>query len=59
MSEQPEACYQSYLLRLWRDGEGKPCRAMLERVDSHERRGFTDLEDLCAFLQEQADEIGG
>jgi hypothetical protein len=28
---------------------------MLERVDSHERHGFADLEALCAFLREQAD----
>jgi hypothetical protein len=27
---------------------------MLERVDSHERHGFADLEELCAFLREQA-----
>ena len=53
--EQPESQYQSFLLRLWRAGEGKACRVMLEHVDSHERHGFADLEDLCAFLQEQAD----
>jgi hypothetical protein len=28
---------------------------MLEHVDSHERHGFGDLEDLCAFLREQAE----
>ena len=55
MSEQPESHYQSFLLRLWRDGEGKGCRAMLEHVDSHERHGFADVEDLCAFLREQVD----
>jgi hypothetical protein len=54
MREQPESQYQSYLLRLWRTGEGKTCRVMLERVDSHERHGFVDLEELCAFLREQA-----
>jgi hypothetical protein len=53
--EQLEHQYQSYLLRLWRTGEGKACRVMLEHVDSHERHGFADLEDLCAFLREQAD----
>lgn len=52
---QREPQYQSYLLRLWRaDGE-KACRVMLEHVGSHERHGFADLEDLCAFLREQAD----
>jgi hypothetical protein len=54
MREQPESQYQSYLLRLWRTGEGKACRVMLACVDSHERHGFADLEDLCAFLREQA-----
>lgn len=52
---QREPQYQSYLLRLWRAGEGKACRVMLEHVDSHERHGFADLEDLCAFLRERAD----
>ena len=55
MTEHTEFQYQSYLLRLWRAGEGKACQMMLERVDSHERHGFADLEDLCAFLREQAD----
>jgi hypothetical protein len=54
LTEHTESQYQSYLLRLWRAGEGKACRVMLERVDSHERHGFADLEDLCAFLREQA-----
>jgi hypothetical protein len=57
--DQPESQYQSYLLRLWRAGEGKVCRVMLERVDSHERHGFADLEDLCAFLREQAGAAAG
>ena len=52
---QREPQYQSYLLRLWRTGEGKACRVMLEHVDSHKRHGFADLEDLYAFLREQAD----
>jgi len=30
MMEQPESQYQFYLLRLWRAGEGKIWRAMLE-----------------------------
>jgi hypothetical protein len=54
--ERRESQYQSYLLRLWRAGEGKACRVMLERVDSHERHGFADLEELCAFLREQAND---
>ena len=55
MIEQPDSHYRSYLLRLWRSGEGKACRVMLEHVDSHERHGFADLDGLCAFLREQAD----
>ena len=57
MKQSPESQYQSYLLRLWRAGEGKACRVMLERVDSHERHGFADLEELCAFLREQTDSM--
>lgn len=56
MTERTESQYQSYLLRLWRAGEGKACRVMLERVDSHERHGFADLEELLAFLREQAND---
>ena len=54
MKEHPESQYQSYLLRLWRAGEGKACRVMLEHVGSHERHGFANLEELCAFLREQS-----
>jgi hypothetical protein len=53
MTKQPKSQYQSYLLRLWRTGEGEVCRAMLEHIDSHERFGFANLEELCAFLREQ------
>jgi hypothetical protein len=59
LTERTESQYQSYLLRLWCVGEGKACRVMLERVDSHERRGFADLEELCAFLREQASSAEG
>ena len=54
--EQSESQYQSYLLRLWRDGEEKAYLAMLEHVDSHERFGFGNMESLCAFLREHASE---
>jgi hypothetical protein len=59
LTEYVESQYQSYLLRLWRSGESKICRVMLERVDSHERYGFADLEALCVFLREQADSTEG
>ncbi len=53
MMEQHESQYQSYLLRLWRAGEGKSWRVMLEHVRTYERYGFSDLEGLCTFLREQ------
>ena len=53
MVKKSESQYQSYLLRLWRTGEGKAWRVMLECVGTHERHGFADLEGLYAFLQKQ------
>jgi len=58
MVKQPESEYQSYLLRLWRTGEEKAWRVMLEHVGTHERHGFTDLEGLYAFLQKQMNDQG-
>lgn len=56
MRRQSESQYRSYLLRLWRDGEGKTWRVMLEHVSSHERHGFADVDELCAFLREQGND---
>ena len=55
LSEQPG--YRSYLLRLWRVGsaDAPSWRASLEDVRTHERRSFTSLADLFAFLKEQTD----
>ena len=53
MMKQPKSQYQSYLLRLWREGEENAWRVMLEHVGTHERHGFADLEGLCTFLREQ------
>lgn len=52
-TQQPT--YRSYLLRLWcAGGDGEPIwRAALEDALSGERRGFADLEALCAFLRLQ------
>ncbi len=58
MMKQPESQYQSYLLRLWRDGEGKAWRVMLEHISTHERHGFADMEGLCTFLREQMNDQG-
>jgi hypothetical protein len=51
--ERQEPQYQSYLLRLWCSDEGRAWRVMLECVGTHERYGFSNLEDLCAFLEKQ------
>ncbi len=46
--------YRSFLLRLWQVSEGgRPAiRISLENTQTRERRGFTDLEALLAFLRE-------
>lgn len=51
--ERHESQYQSYLLRLWRAGEEKAWRVMLEHISTRDRHGFADLEGLCVFLREQ------
>ena len=53
MIMRPEPQYRSYLLRLWRSDRENAWRVMLECVDTHDRRGFSDVQDLCAFLFEQ------
>jgi hypothetical protein len=47
--------YRSYLLRMWQVGQ-EPCdwRAMLENPSTGERQGFANLDDLCDWIQEQA-----
>ena len=47
--------HQSYLLRLWRAGNGNApeWRMSLEDTRTHERRGFADLPSLVAFLEQQ------
>ncbi len=46
------AAYLSYLLRLWREGEGgQAWRASLESVASGEQRGFPGLDALFAYLR--------
>jgi hypothetical protein len=56
---QPE--YLSYLLRLWRENDGRRVhgvetavwRASLERPQEGERHGFATLEDLFAYLRKE------
>jgi hypothetical protein len=50
------ADYLAFLLRLWREGQSAPWRAMLVDPSTGERRGFADLTKLFAFLQEQTGE---
>jgi hypothetical protein len=47
--------HRSYLLRIWRAGNGDApeWRLSLEDAQTHERHGFTDLESLAAFLDQQ------
>ena len=46
---------QSYLLRIWRDGEGGEWRAMLLTIPTQERHQFTSIESLFNFLEYRAD----
>ena len=52
-----ERGYVAYLLRLWQvSSEGETVwRASLENARTGQRRGFTDLDDLCRFLRQQTD----
>jgi hypothetical protein len=55
----PKPQYHSYLLRLWQESAEKKSswRFVLVNLTKNEERGFTSLERLVAFLQEQMDEI--
>ncbi|HEX5691798.1 MAG TPA: hypothetical protein VFX76_17405 [Roseiflexaceae bacterium] len=52
--------YRSYLLRLWgaQSGEGFVWRASLEDARTGERHSFAELEQLFAFLRQQANDDG-
>jgi hypothetical protein len=45
--------YQSYLLRMWKDGENGEWRVVLLSIPTQERRHFSSLEALFDFLGEQ------
>ena len=53
--------YVAYLLRLWRANHDREesnetlWHASLEQVNSGERIGFGNLEELCRFLNEEVD----
>jgi hypothetical protein len=50
-----ESICQSYLLRIWRDGEDGEWRAMLLSIPTQERHQFTSIESLFSFLEYRAD----
>lgn len=58
--DQQQTTALSYLLRLWPAGAaGQPVwRASLEHVQTGERRGFANLEQLFVFLMEQTEHGG-
>lgn len=45
--------YNAYLLRLWRDNEVMPWRAMLENPYTGEKQGFASLPLLFSYLETQ------
>ena len=45
---------QSYLLRIWRDGEEGEWRATLLTIPTQERHQFTSMEGLFNFLEFRA-----
>jgi hypothetical protein len=52
----PPTKHQSFLLRAWQDQtnqEQPNWRFSLEEVQTHQRRGFANLEELYAFLKAQ------
>ncbi len=50
-----ESVCQSYLLRIWRDGEDSEWRAMLLTIPTQERHQFTSIESLFNYLEYRAD----
>ena len=51
--------YQSYVMRLWREGADQPWRATLRCVFSGEQKHFTSLDELMAFLHGKTAEPPG
>lgn len=49
-----ESVCQSYLLRIWRDGEEGQWRATLLTIPTQERHQFTSMEGLFNFLEYRA-----
>jgi hypothetical protein len=55
MSDPSAKHYRSYLLRLWCEAPDRRWRASLEDPRTGKRIGFASLEQLFAFLMEQAE----
>jgi hypothetical protein len=55
MSDPSTKQYRSYLLRLWCEAPDRRWRASLEDPQTGKRIGFASLEQLFAFLMEQAE----
>lgn len=51
--EQVHQQYQSFLVRMWRDGPDMPWRASVQNVLTGEQRRFANVESLFLFLQGQ------
>ena len=47
--------YMAYLLRLWRERQEAPWRAMLENANSGERIAFATLPELFTYLESKTD----
>jgi hypothetical protein len=48
-----------YLLRLWREHAHAPLRLALRRSGCDDLVGFADLDELMAFLADEAEACGG
>ena len=59
MRAEQTLTYQSYLLRLWRDGEKRPWRASLLDPHTEQVRHFATMRELLHFLEEWSGEKGG
>lgn len=55
MKDSQQTDYQAYLLRLWRDGQQTPWRAMVEDPHTGQKQSFASLPHLFAFLERQID----
>jgi len=61
----PSIQYASYLIRLWREESADPVKAPIdwhsevEHIQTGERWTFGTLEELLAFLRQEAGDAGG